>query len=118
MSAPNPKEGLQAKAKADIQTAITMLEQNLKPDVFMVDGPEWKQLYTAIKSLKKIAGDQQSKEVGMAGVKQIMSAMGPKGMGAMGAPKPPAPQGMPMAGPAPAPMAGLMSVLGGGGGGG
>jgi len=114
MSAPNPKEGLQAKAKVEIQQALTLLKQNLKPDIFMVDGPEWKQLYGAIKQLSKLAGEEQSKEVSAAGLKSIAAGLTPKGMpGVMGAggPPPPGPPpqgggggGMPMAGPSPMPL--------------
>jgi hypothetical protein len=112
MSAPNPKEGLQAKAKIEIQQAMVLLKQNLKPDIFPVDGPEWKQLYGAIKSLSKIAGEQESKEVGQAGLKTIAAALGPKGLpGIMGGGGggPPAPPGgggggMPMLGPGPMPL--------------
>jgi hypothetical protein len=117
MAAPNPKEGLQAKAKVEIGQALALLKKNLMPDIFLVDGPEWKQLYGAIKSLSKLAGAEESKEVSAAGLKSIAAGLSPKGMAGMGPPPigggGPPPQGMPMAGPAPSPIAGL---LGGGGG--
>ena len=112
-SAPNPKEGLQAKAKVEIQQALKLLKQNLKPEIFMVDGPEWKQLYGAIKQLSKVAGEEQSKDLSSAGLKTIAAGLSPKGMGGvMGegggvGGGPPAPQGMPMAGPGPMPIGGM-----------
>ena len=106
MSAPNPKEGLQTRAKVEIQQAVQLLKKNLSPDIFQVDGPEWKSLYGAIKQLTKLSGEEQGKDVSAAGLKLIASSRSPKGMGGMmggGG----APQGMPMAGPSPMSIGGM-----------
>jgi len=106
MSAPNPKEGLQTRAKVEIQQAVQLLKKNLSPDIFQVDGPEWKSLYGAIKQLTKLSGEEQGKDVSAAGLKLIASSLSPKGMGGMmggGG----APQGMPMAGPSPMSIGGM-----------
>ena len=106
MSAPNPKEGLQARARVEIQQATQLLKKNLNPEIFQVEGPEWKALYSSIKQLTKLAGEDQGKEVSQAGLKLIASTMSPKGMGGvMGGGG--APQGMPMAGPGPMPIGGM-----------
>ena len=117
MAAPNPKEGLQAKAKVEIQQALSLLKQNLKPDIFPVDGPEWKQLYGAIKGLSKLAGEEQSKEVSAAGLKSIAAGLSPKGMpgvmGEGGGQPPGQPPGMTPGGPSP--MSIIGNLMGGGG---
>ena len=106
MSAPNPKEGLQARANAEIQQAVQLLKKNLSPDIFPVEGPEWKSLHSAIKQLTKLSGEEQGKDVSAAGLKLIASSLSPKGMGGiMGGGG--APQGMPMAGPSPMSMGGM-----------
>ena len=106
MGMPGPKEGLRAKSIVDIQNAVKLLTDNLKPDVFPVEGAEWKAIHGAIKSLSKITGGEQSKELGMQGIKSVMAAMSPKGMGALGGG---APQGggMPMGGPGPMALGGM-----------
>ncbi len=105
MSAPSPKQGLQAKSRVEIQQAIQILKQNLNPDVFAVHGPEWKALDSSIRSLSKIYGQEEGKELGAAGLKMVASTLSPKGMGGiMGGGQP---QGMPMAGPGPSPIGGM-----------
>lgn len=118
MAAPNPKEGLQAEAKIKIQQAMQLLESTLKPDVFPYGGPEWKALDNSLKQLSKLAGNQQGKELGAAGLKSIAAGLSPKGMpGVMGegggGGQPGQPQGMPMAGPSP--MSIIGNLMGGGG---
>jgi hypothetical protein len=104
MSVPSPKQGLQAKSRVEIQQAIQILKQNLNPDVFEVHGPEWKALDSSIRSLSKIYGQEEGKELGQAGLKMVASTMSPKGMAGMGGGPP---QGMPMGGPAPSPIGGM-----------
>ena len=102
---PNPKEGVQARAKVEIQQALQLLKKNLTPDVFMVDGPEWKQLYKSIQSLSKLAGEEQGKDVSQAGLKMIASSLTPKGLpGVMGGGGAPPPPGMTPMGPSPVPL--------------
>lgn len=104
MSIPSPKEGLKAKGRVEIQQALQLLKKNLDPNIFEVHGQEWKALDASIRSLSKLVGQEQGKEVSQAGLKQIASALSPKGMsgimGAMGGGGAPG-GGMPMAGPAP-----------------
>ncbi len=107
MSVPNPKEGMQAKARVDIQQALQLLKKNLNPDVFPVHGPEWKSLDSAIKGLAKVAGEEQGKEIGQAGLKLIASAQSPKGLGGIMGGGGGAPGGMPMGGPGPMPFGGM-----------
>ena len=104
MGAPSPKAGLQARSRIEIQQAIQVLKQNLKPDVFDVHGPEWKALDSAIKGLSKVIGEEESKDLSNAGLKMFAQAQGmPKGLaGLMGGGQ----GGMPMGGPQP-------NVLGG-----
>jgi hypothetical protein len=82
---PSPKEGLQQKAKIEIQQALQLLKKNLNPEIFEVHGQEWKSLDSSIRGLSKLVGEEQGKELGGAGLKMIASAMGPKGLaGIMG----------------------------------
>lgn len=109
MSAPNPKEGLQARAKIEISQALQLLKKNLQPDLFPVDSPEWKALYSSIKNLGKLGGEESGNEVSAAGLKLLASSLSPKGMsgimggqgGGGGA------GGMPMAGPGPMSIGGM-----------
>lgn len=96
MAMPQPKEGLQQRAKVEIQQAVQLLKKNLSPDIFPVHGPEWKQLDSAIKNLAKLAGEEQGNDLSQAGLKLIASTMGPKGLagimgGEMQGAKPPMP---------------------------
>lgn len=81
MSVPSPKEGLKARGKVEIQQALQLLKKNLNPEVFEVHGPEWKALDSSIKSLSKLVGQEEGKEVSKAGMKLIASTLGPKGLG-------------------------------------
>jgi hypothetical protein len=104
MQVPSAKEGLQAKSKVEIQQALQLLKSNLKPDIFPVDGPEWKALYSSVKSLAKLVGEEQGKDMSQAGLKLIASTMSPKGLpGVMGQQG----GGAPMAGPSPMPIGGM-----------
>lgn len=106
MSAPGPKEGLQARARIEIQQAIQVLKKNLNPEVFEVHGQEWKALDSSIRSLSKVIGEEQGKELSNAGLKQFAAAQGmPKGLaGLMGGDQP---QGMPAAPPMPMALGGM-----------
>lgn len=85
MSVPSPKEGLKAKGRVEIQQALQLLKKNLDPNIFEVHGQEWKALDASIRSLSKLVGQEQGKEVSQAGLRQIASALSPKGMaGIMG----------------------------------
>jgi len=106
MMVPNPKEGIQARSRVEIQQAIQILKKNLSPDIFQVHGPEWKALDSAIRGLSKVAGEEQGKDLSMAGLRLAASAMSPKGSadimpqqgGPMPGMKPPMPGPMPMLG--------------------
>ena len=106
MQVPSPKEGLQAKSKVEIQQALQLLKKNLSPDIYQVHGPEWKALDTSIRSLAKLAGEEQGKELSQAGLKLVASTMSPKGLGGImgGGGAPPQGGGMPMGGPGPMPL--------------
>jgi len=105
MAMPNPKQGLQAKARIEIQQAIQLLKKNLNPEVFDVHGAEWKSLDSAIRQLTKVAGQEEGKDLSQAGLRMVASSLTPKGLpGVMaGAGGPPSGQGMtpPMPGPMP-----------------
>jgi hypothetical protein len=112
MSVPSPKDGLKAKGRVEIQQALQLLKKNLDPNIFEVHGQEWKALDSSIKSLGKLVGQEQGKEVSQAGLKLIASTLGPKGMGAIGGGGAPggAPGGgggMPMGGPGPMALGGM-----------
>lgn len=107
MSVPSPKEGLKAKGRVEIQQALQLLKKNLDPNIFEVHGQEWKALDSSIRSLSKLVGQEEGKEVSQAGLKLIASSMGPKGMaGMMGGGGAPGggPPGMTPGGPMPMPL--------------
>jgi hypothetical protein len=102
MSIPSPKEGLKAKGRVEIQQALQLLKKNLNPEVFEVHGQEWKALDSSIRSLSKLVGQEEGKDVSQAGLKLIASTMGPKGMaGMMGGGGGPPGGGMSPGGPMP-----------------
>jgi hypothetical protein len=109
MAAPAAKQGLQAKSKVEIQQAIQLLKKNLDPKVFEPMGSEWKSLESSIRSLTKLFGQEEGKDLSAAGLRMVASSLSPKGMaGVMGPGGGAAPGGgMPMAGPGPMPIGGV-----------
>lgn len=109
MSIPSPKEGLQAKSKIEIQQALQLLKKNLNPEVFPVHGPEWKAIDSSIRSLSKLVGEEQGKDLTQAGLRLVASEITPKGlpgiMGGGASPNPP--QGATPQMPGPMPMGGM-----------
>jgi hypothetical protein len=102
MGAPGPKQGLQAKARIEIQQAIQVLKKNLSPEIFEVHGDEWKAIDSSIRGLSKVIGEEESKDLSNAGLKMFAQAQGmPKGLaGLVGG-------GQPMAGPQPMSIGGM-----------
>lgn len=111
MMAPNPKQGLQAASKVEVQQAIQLLKKQLDPNIYPPMGKEWECIESSIKKLSKEFGTEESDELSEAGLRQIAGALNPKGMEAMGGGGPPQGGGQPMAGPSP-----LNAMLGGLGG--
>ena len=96
MSAPNPKEGVIAGAKVEVQNAIAQMRKVLDSGAFPVDSQEFKDLHQAYGKLSKAFGNQESNELGTAGLKLAASALSPKGLGGI----------MPQ-GPGPMPIGGM-----------
>jgi hypothetical protein len=100
MSMPNPKEGLQAKARVMVQQSLKVLDAALK--AFDAGSKEFQVIHSAYKSLGKAFGTEESQELTDAGLKQIAGAISPKGMSGMQQAG-----GSPMGGPSPMPMGGM-----------
>lgn len=108
MMSPDPKQGLQAASKVEIQQAIQLLKKQLDPNIYPPMSEPWECLESCIKKLSKQFGTEESDDLSQAGLRQIASALSPKGLeGIMGGG---GGGGQPMAGPSP------MSILGGLGG--
>lgn len=102
---PNPKEGEIAGAKVKIQQAGKVLKDILQSKVFILDSPEWKDLFKAVQALNKVAGEEAGRDLTMAGLKQFAAGVTPKGLpGVMGGGGAPPPPGMTPMGPSPVPL--------------